>query len=109
MKSHPGAAILHVLSEGRSLGGIFRSGIQKHHDLKLGEETGVELAPIIGRIVGKTVLSGRVREPFVGLAHKAYMRRIALARVEGDHFKRTLLHGGCRARVVNSGLGVGGR
>ena len=87
MKSHPGAAPFHVVSEGLALARDIGPGIQKNHHLAVGKELRVEIVPIGRGLVGEVILGGHFGKEAVGFMHKADVRQIFFARVEGDGMK----------------------
>src|SRR5258708_4924108 len=102
MKSHPRAALVHVMPKGFTLQRILRSGIEEQHHLILGKNLVVEVGPIGGRMVSKIGLSGYFGEPLIRLVHKTNVSLIASAGVKGDHFERRSGALGVQAQTTES-------
>src|SRR5207249_8440259 len=82
VKAHPGAAMLHVRLKRRSLGRIFGTRIEKHHDLVVRKKASVQIAPAGGRVKAELVLRRHFRKPSLGFPDKADMRRIFLGGID---------------------------
>src|SRR5438132_10869331 len=97
MKAHPGSAMLHVRLKRSSLCRVFRTGIQKNHDLILSEKVRIQIVPIRRGVIAEMVFGRRLRKPALDLMQEADVCRIFFARVERDHAKRRLAPTGGQA------------
>ena len=86
MEAHPRAPLVHVLLEGRVLAGAGLV-VQEQDHLVFGEGGRVQVAPVLGRIVGEPVLLTHLGKPFVGLVREAYMGHVVIGGEESYHLE----------------------
>lgn len=84
MKPHPCTSILHEFLERFSLFWLFRARVEKKDHLIPGKKCGVEIVPVISRVVGK-IVDGRVLcKPFIGFMKIADVGHVFMRRVKRD-------------------------
>src|SRR5580658_3924512 len=87
MKSHPRAAVFHVLLKRLPLRRSFRARVQKKNNLISRKKGGIQIVPVRRRLVVKMIFRRHLREPLVGLVDETDMCRVLLPGVKGNHFE----------------------
>src|SRR6185312_16015456 len=87
MKSHPGAATLHVCLKCGALRGVFRTRVQKHHDLIRRKKIRVQVLPVRCGVEREVIARRHLWKPAPSLVHKTDVRRVLLGGVERDSFE----------------------
>jgi hypothetical protein len=87
MESHPCAAGLHIFLKGLPLVQGIGAGVQKEDHLVLRKKCGIQVIPILRRVVNEIVFDGHLREPPVSVMDKADMRVVSFGGIKSDHFE----------------------